>query len=56
MNLNKVKSLIEEQNIAAIDLKYADLTGNWFTSLFHPDDWIMYSNTAFHSMVQAFPV
>ena len=30
MNLNKVKSLIEERQIATIDLKYADLVGNWY--------------------------
>ena len=36
MNLNEVKKLIEEQNIAAIDLKYADLTGNWYHITFPP--------------------
>ena len=36
MNLNKVKKLIEEQNIVAIDLKYADLTGNWYHITFPP--------------------
>jgi len=30
MNLNKVKNLIEERQIATIDLKYADLVGNWY--------------------------
>jgi glutamine synthetase len=30
MDLNKVRSLIAEQKIASIDLKYADLVGNWY--------------------------
>lgn len=30
MNLDKVKVLIKEQGIASIDLKYADLVGNWY--------------------------
>ena len=36
MNLNSVKKLIEEQNIVAIDLKYADLIGNWYHITFPP--------------------
>ena len=30
MNLNDVKKLIEEHGIQTIDLKYADLVGNWY--------------------------
>jgi len=30
MNLYKVKQLIDEQEIPTIDLKYADLIGNWY--------------------------
>ena len=30
MNLETVKKLLEEQSIATIDLKYADLVGNWY--------------------------
>ena len=30
MSLNKVKKLIEDNEVAAIDLKYADLVGNWY--------------------------
>ena len=30
MNLNDVKKLIEEQQVESIDLKYADLVGNWY--------------------------
>ena len=30
MDINEVKQLIEDQGIASIDLKYADLVGNWY--------------------------
>lgn len=30
MNLESVKRLIEEQGVQSIDLKYADLVGNWY--------------------------
>ena len=30
MNLDKVKALIEEQGIASVALKYADLVSNWY--------------------------
>jgi glutamine synthetase len=30
MNLNDVKKLIEKQQVESIDLKYADLVGNWY--------------------------
>ena len=36
MNLNKLNTLIEEQKVVAIDLKYADLVGNWYHITFPP--------------------
>ena len=36
MNLNEVKNLIEEHEVTAIDLKYADLVGNWYHITFPP--------------------
>ena len=36
MNLSKLKQLIEERKVVAIDLKYADLIGNWYHITFPP--------------------
>ena len=36
MNLDDVKNLIEEHGIESIDLKYADLVGNWYHISFPP--------------------
>ena len=36
MNLGKVNKMIEEYDVTAIDLKYADLIGNWYHITFPP--------------------
>ena len=36
MNLGNVKKMIEENEVVAIDLKYADLIGNWYHITFPP--------------------
>ena len=36
MNLDEVRKLIEQQGVQSIDLKYADLVGNWYHISFPP--------------------
>ena len=40
MNLENVKKLIDSNGIQSIDLKYADLVGNWYHISFPPGAWI----------------
>src|SRR5210317_1073044 len=36
MNLDNVNNLVEKHKVTAIDLKYADLVGNWYHITFPP--------------------
>ena len=56
MNLENVKKLVEEQEIASIDLKYADLIGNWYHISFPPRRLDHVSTTASRLMGPAYRV